>query len=64
MKSPPRSREAERREDVEFWLYTLLGMVVMIILVVLLGPGLWSSRVDIHKADDKTGNKDTKRSPK
>lgn len=40
-----------------FWLETLIGMVVMIGLVVLLGPGLWSSRVDIHKSDDKSQNK-------
>ena len=47
-----------------FWLETLIGMTVMILLVVFLGPGLWSSRVDIHKADDKTGNKNSKPGPK
>ncbi len=36
-----------------FWVETLIGMAVMILLVVLLGPGLWSSRVNIHKPDDK-----------
>jgi hypothetical protein len=30
----------------------LIGLVVITLLVVLLGPGLWSSRVDIHKPDD------------
>ncbi|KFE69541.1 hypothetical protein [Hyalangium minutum] len=40
-----------------FWLETLIGMVVMVVLVVLLGPGLWSSRVDIHKSDDKSRDK-------
>jgi hypothetical protein len=38
---------------VGFWVETLIGMTVMILLVVLLGPGLWSSRVDIRKPDDK-----------
>lgn|GEM_PF-2187771 len=47
-----------------FWVETLIGMVVMIVLVVLLGPGLWSSRVDIHKADDKSRNKDSKPGPR
>jgi hypothetical protein len=32
----------------------LIGLVVITLLVILLGPGLWSSRVDIHKSDDKT----------
>jgi hypothetical protein len=45
---------------VGFWLETLIGMTVMILLVVLLGPGLWSSRVDIHKADDKPRDKNPK----
>jgi hypothetical protein len=40
-----------------FWLELLLGMVVMTLLVVLLGPGLWSSRVDIHKSDDRQQDK-------
>ncbi len=35
-----------------FWGELLIGIAVMILLVVLLGPGLWSSRVDINKADD------------
>ncbi len=43
-----------------FWVETLIGMAVMILLVVLLGPGLWSSRVDIHKSDDKTQDKSSK----
>lgn len=43
-----------------FWVETLIGMTVMILLVVLLGPGLWSSRVDIHKSDDKPLDKDSK----
>jgi hypothetical protein len=34
-------------------------MTVMIVLVVLLGPGLWSSRVDIRKSDDKPQDKGT-----
>ena len=42
---------------MEFWVEMAVGMAVMILLVVLLGPGLWSSRVDINKADDKTGVK-------
>jgi len=63
--SPLRSLEAERREAVGFWVETLIGMVVMIVLVVLLGPGLWSSRVDIHKADDKKPqDKDSKAGPR
>ena len=42
-----------------FWAELFIGMAVMMLLVVLLGPGLWSSRVDIHKADDrKAKNKD------
>lgn len=36
-----------------FWTELFIGMAVMILLVVLLGPGLWSSRVDIHKSDDR-----------
>jgi hypothetical protein len=63
MTSPRRSPEAERRSAVGFWLETLIGMAVMIILVVLLGPGLWSSRVDIHKADGKRQDKDSKPGP-
>jgi hypothetical protein len=47
-------------EDVGFWLETLIGMAVMILLVLLLGPGLWSSRVDIHKSDGKPQDKDSK----
>ena len=43
-----------------FWVETLIGMAVMILLVVLLGPGLWSSRVNIHKSDDQTRDKDSK----
>jgi hypothetical protein len=47
-------------EDVGFWVQTLIGMTVMILLVVLLGPGLWSSRVDIHKPDDQPQGKGPK----
>ena len=43
-----------------FWLETLIGMVVMILLVVIFGAGLWSSRVDIRQSDDKTRDKDSK----
>ena len=43
-----------------FWVETLIGMTVMILLVVLLGPGLWSSRVDLRKPDDKPQDKDPK----
>jgi hypothetical protein len=50
-------------ERVGFWVETLIGMVVMIVLVVLLGPGLWSSRVDIHKADDKPQDKNAPPGP-
>lgn len=32
----------------------------MILLVVLLGPGLWSSRVDIHKSDEQPQDKGPK----
>ena len=46
-----------------FWVQTLIGMAVMILLVVLLGPGLWSSRVDIRKSDDKTQDKGSKPDP-
>ncbi|HYH96945.1 hypothetical protein [Hyalangium sp.] len=42
------------------WAELLIGMVVMIVLVVVLGAGLWSSRVDIRKADDKSQGKDAK----
>jgi hypothetical protein len=45
---------------VGFWVETLIGMAVIILLVVLLGPGLWSSRVDIHKSDEKRQDKGTK----
>jgi hypothetical protein len=45
---------------VGFWVETLIGMVVMILLIMLLGPGLWSSRVDIRKADDKPQDKGSK----
>jgi len=35
------------------WLWELMiGVVVITALVVLLGPGLWSSRLSIHKSDD------------
>lgn len=34
-----------------FW-QLLIGVVVITGLVVLLGPGLWSSRLAIHKSDD------------
>ena len=35
------------------WLLELIiGVVVITSLVVLLGPGLWSSRLNIHKSDD------------
>jgi hypothetical protein len=37
---------------VSFWLEMLIGLGVITLLVVLLGPGLWSSRVDFHKPDD------------
>lgn len=40
-----------------FWVETLIGMTAMILLVVLLGPGLWSSRVDLRKSDDKPRDK-------
>jgi hypothetical protein len=40
-------------ERLGFWAELFIGMAVMILLVVLLGPGLWSSRVDINKADDR-----------
>ncbi len=30
----------------------IIGVVVLTGLVVLLGPGLWSSRLSIHKSDD------------
>ncbi len=43
-----------------FWVETLIGMAVMILLVVLLGPGLWSSRVNIHKSDDKPQDRGSK----
>jgi hypothetical protein len=46
---------------VGFWLETLIGMTVMILLVVLLGPGLWSSRVDISKSDDAPKDSDSKK---
>ncbi|HVG57627.1 MAG TPA: hypothetical protein VNA24_03675 [Hyalangium sp.] len=39
---------------------TAVGMAVMILLVVLLGPGLWSSRVDIHKSDEKPQDQGSK----
>jgi hypothetical protein len=39
-------------EDLGFWLEMLIGMAVMILLVVLMGPGLWSSRVNLRKPDD------------
>lgn len=42
-----------------FWLEMLIGLGVITLLVILLGPGLWSSRVDIHKSDDPK-NKTTK----
>jgi hypothetical protein len=47
-------------DHVGFWAELLIGMVVMILLVALLGPGLWSSRVDIHKPDGKSQEKDSK----
>ncbi len=35
------------------WLWEfIIGVVVLTGLVVLLGPGLWSSRLSIHKSDD------------
>jgi hypothetical protein len=40
-------------EPLGFWAELFIGMAVMILLVVLLAPGLWSSRLDIHKADDQ-----------
>jgi hypothetical protein len=48
---------------VGFWVETLIGMTVMILLVVLLGPGLWSSRVDLRKADGKPQDKPPKPDP-
>jgi hypothetical protein len=41
-----------------------IGMAVMILLVVLLGPGLWSSRVDINKSDDKKSPQEKDSGPK
>jgi hypothetical protein len=35
-----------------FWGEMVIGVVVMVLLVVVLGAGLWSSRVAIHKSDD------------
>ena len=45
-----------------FWVEMLIGLVVTVLLVVVLGPGLWSSRVNIHKPDDKK-NKGAKTGP-
>ncbi len=60
---PRRRGRRSPEDDVEFWLETLIGMVVMILLVVLLGAGLWSSLVDIHKSDDKPRDKGPKPDP-
>jgi hypothetical protein len=55
----------DSEDCVGFWAETLIGMVVMILLVVLLGPGLWSSRVDLKKADDarKSADRGSKPGP-
>jgi hypothetical protein len=37
---------------VSWVLELLIGVFVLTGLVVLLGPGLWSSRLAIHKSDD------------
>jgi hypothetical protein len=37
---------------VDWWVELVIGVVVITALVVLLGPGLWSSRLSIHKSDD------------
>ncbi len=37
---------------MSWWLELVIGIVVMSALVVLLGPGLWSSRVNLKKSDD------------
>jgi hypothetical protein len=54
--SGPARRDKE--DAVGIWAELLIGMVVMIVLVVGLGAGLWSSRVSISKADDKSQGKD------
>ena len=37
---------------MDFVLELVVGVVVITALVVLLGPGLWSSRLSINKSDD------------
>ncbi|MDY7228231.1 hypothetical protein [Hyalangium rubrum] len=34
------------------WLEMLLGVVLMTALIIVLVPGLWSSRLQLHKSDD------------
>lgn len=43
-----------------FWLEFLIGFLVITLLVVVLGPGLWSSRVDLKKSDEPSKDEDSK----
>jgi hypothetical protein len=43
-----------------FWWELLLGMLVVTLLVVLMGPGLWSSRLSLRKPDDEPKDKGPK----
>lgn len=37
---------------MSWFLELIVGVLVITALVVVLGPGLWSSRLNIHKSDD------------
>ncbi len=43
-----------------FWLEFMIGMLVVTLLVVVLGPGLWSSRLNLKKSDDPPRDKGSK----
>jgi uncharacterized protein (DUF2062 family) len=39
----------------------LIGVVVMVLLVVVLGPGLWSSSLSLRKEEDARRKRDAQR---
>ena len=56
---------ARWEERVGFWMELSIGLAVITLLVIFMGPGLWSSRVSWKQPDDAPkgrGSKPDKRS--
>lgn len=43
-----------------FWVELSIGLVVITLLVIFMGPGLWSSRVSFKRPDDAPKSQDSK----